>query len=225
MSKQCKGVNESEAKTKDQTKHARTDAKMSNTTAIIITVVIPLMLSGFLNFHANKPWILYFPLLGILVGLGYAGHLWIQSYYKHPVDASPRTAEVVQEAEAAKKQEPLIAPKSIDVTDAPSKLYDEISAAKPLQQDALRESLMGAKVRWLLKLSTVNSISSEKTLVMFDDGRGLAGATVAIEISNADKDILRLSEKGALYYVSGCISKLSLRTVWLDQGALEPYKP
>jgi hypothetical protein len=52
---------------------------MSTTTTIVICVVT-LLLGGLLNFYAHKTWILYLPLAGILLGLGYAGHLWIRSF-------------------------------------------------------------------------------------------------------------------------------------------------
>jgi hypothetical protein len=46
-------------------------ASKMNTATLVITIVVPLLLGGFFNFYGNKPWILYFPLLGTLLALGY----------------------------------------------------------------------------------------------------------------------------------------------------------
>jgi hypothetical protein len=54
--------------------------RMSNTTVFVLCVAVPLLLGGFINFYAHKPWILYFPLGGLLMLVGYIGHLAIQSY-------------------------------------------------------------------------------------------------------------------------------------------------
>ena len=51
---------------------------MSNTTTIVVCMVVPLLLGGFANFFAHKGWILYLPLAGFLVFIGYAGHLGIR---------------------------------------------------------------------------------------------------------------------------------------------------
>jgi hypothetical protein len=59
---------------------AKPKRRMSNTTVFVLCVVVPLLLGGFTNFFAHKCWILYFPLAGILIGLGYAGHLAIRTY-------------------------------------------------------------------------------------------------------------------------------------------------
>jgi len=52
---------------------------MSTTTTVIISIVVPLLLSAFFNFYGNRPWILYFPVLAILLGLGYTGYRYIYS--------------------------------------------------------------------------------------------------------------------------------------------------
>jgi hypothetical protein len=52
---------------------------MSTTTAVVLCTIIPLLLSGFLNHFAHKTWILYFPLIGIALGILYFGHLGIRS--------------------------------------------------------------------------------------------------------------------------------------------------
>ena len=57
---------------------------MSTTTAVVICTVVPLLLSGFLNYFAHKPWILYFPLLGIATCILYFGHLAIRSLDRPP---------------------------------------------------------------------------------------------------------------------------------------------
>ena len=62
---------------------------MSSTTTIILCVVVPMLLSGFISFYAHKTWILYLPLFGFLLGLGYLGHLAISSYAGEPKD-TPR---------------------------------------------------------------------------------------------------------------------------------------
>ena len=74
-------VNKAKTKPKKKKKASRRILGMSTTTTVIVTIVIPLLLSGFLNYYAHKPWILYFPLFGILLGLGYAGHLRIRALY------------------------------------------------------------------------------------------------------------------------------------------------
>jgi hypothetical protein len=53
---------------------------MSNTTVFILCVAVPLLLGGFANYFAHKAWILYLPLFGVLLLLGYLGHLAIQFY-------------------------------------------------------------------------------------------------------------------------------------------------
>jgi hypothetical protein len=53
---------------------------MSNTTILILCVAVPLLLGGFANYFAHKWWILYLPLTGALLLLGYLGHLAIRSY-------------------------------------------------------------------------------------------------------------------------------------------------
>jgi hypothetical protein len=45
---------------------------VSITATITITIIV-LLLSGFFNFYGNRPWILYFPLLGLLLCAGYIG--------------------------------------------------------------------------------------------------------------------------------------------------------
>lgn len=48
------------------------------TTLIVVCTIIPLLLSGFLNHFAHKPWILYFPLAALALGVLYFGHLAIR---------------------------------------------------------------------------------------------------------------------------------------------------
>lgn len=50
---------------------------MSTTTVIVLCVVVPLLLGGFANYFAHKWWILYLPLFGFIILLGYLGHLAI----------------------------------------------------------------------------------------------------------------------------------------------------
>ena len=57
---------------------------MSNTTTLILCVAVPLLLSGFANYFAHKSWILYLPLIGFLLLVGYLGHLAIRSYAYPP---------------------------------------------------------------------------------------------------------------------------------------------
>jgi hypothetical protein len=52
--------------------------RMSSTTIIVLCVVVPLLLGGFANYFAHKWWILYLPLFGFLLLLGYLGHLAIR---------------------------------------------------------------------------------------------------------------------------------------------------
>jgi hypothetical protein len=111
------------------------------------------------------------------------------------------------------------------VTQEPSKILDEISAAGPMQQDVVAKSFVGAKVRWLLKLSSVKLASEpihDETLVMFhDDGKD--AAIVCISISNDDKNLLRLSKKDDLFYVSGKIEKFYSSAIFLSDYKLESY--
>ena len=44
---------------------------MSTTAAILSTIIVPLLLSGFFNFYGDRPWILYFPLIGLVLGASY----------------------------------------------------------------------------------------------------------------------------------------------------------
>jgi hypothetical protein len=73
---------------------------MSNTTVNVICMIVPLLLSGFANFYAHKSWILYLPLAGILLLIGYVGHLAIRSAdetrseQKLPPAATPTPTQV-----------------------------------------------------------------------------------------------------------------------------------
>jgi hypothetical protein len=71
------GENDSQAHIKQEAKPKH--RRMSNTTVFVLCVAVPLLLGGFANFYAHKPWILYLPLFGLLLALGYGGHLAIQS--------------------------------------------------------------------------------------------------------------------------------------------------
>lgn len=44
-----------------------------------MVAVVSLLLSAFFNYYGNRPWILYFPLIGICGAIFYFGHLCIQS--------------------------------------------------------------------------------------------------------------------------------------------------
>jgi hypothetical protein len=77
---------------------------MSNTTLVVIWLIVPLMLSGFANYFAHKPWILYLPLFGFLLLFGYLGHLGIQSLDK--------SGSTVAETSAASVDPTVITPDS-----------------------------------------------------------------------------------------------------------------
>jgi hypothetical protein len=74
-----KRVQKSDRATQNKGKANNNLPLMSNTTVIVICVVVPLLLSGFANFFAHKTWILYFPLLGMATLIFYLGHLGIVS--------------------------------------------------------------------------------------------------------------------------------------------------
>gem|GEM_PF-3783555 len=99
-----KGKNKSNAPSKHKAKPQ--SKRVSNTTTLILCVAVPLLLSGFLNFFAHKRWILYFPLIGGLLLLGYLGHLAIRSYSYPKLDPGPRfsvTPEVLLIGHPAKQ--------------------------------------------------------------------------------------------------------------------------
>jgi hypothetical protein len=70
---------ETDTTPKDKTKRHPGHCIVSLTTLIIICLIVPLLLGGFTNFFAHKTWILYFPLFGVLLLIGYLGHLGIRS--------------------------------------------------------------------------------------------------------------------------------------------------
>jgi hypothetical protein len=80
--KEC--VDKSDTKTSEKDKR-EPRRRMSQTTTIIIGIVVPLLLSGFLNHFAHKNWILYFPVIGIALAVIYFGHLGIKSLNKSNV--------------------------------------------------------------------------------------------------------------------------------------------
>ena len=65
VSQQHERVNEPKTEAQKQANGVGGPFSMDNTTTVIITVIV-LFLSGFFNYHGNKPWILYFPLAGVL---------------------------------------------------------------------------------------------------------------------------------------------------------------
>jgi hypothetical protein len=74
-----KRINKSESKADRKAKPHSDKRAMSNTTTVVVCMVVPLLLSGFANFYAHKWWILYLPLAGALLLAGYLGHLAIIS--------------------------------------------------------------------------------------------------------------------------------------------------
>lgn len=116
---------------------------------------------------------------------------------------------------------------------SPKAITDEISAVRPMQRDAIAKSFIGAEVRWLLNFYSVDSLGGD-TFVSFRDGpspktiddflnRKGDVVVVCIGISDGDKNLLRLAEKDAPFYVSGTVSGCSPAAVNLSNCKLEPY--
>jgi hypothetical protein len=82
--------NKTEATSQNKTKPQF--ERMSNTTTLILGVAVPLLLSGFANYFAHKSWILYLPLIGFLLLVGYLGHLAIRSY-AYPIKQLDKTTD------------------------------------------------------------------------------------------------------------------------------------
>ena len=68
---------------------------MSVTTTIVLSILVPLLLSGFLNHFAHKNWILYFPLIGIALAILYFGHLGISSLNKADIVPPKERPDVI----------------------------------------------------------------------------------------------------------------------------------
>jgi hypothetical protein len=97
-----KGSNKGESEDKPETEPKRERKKrVSNTTILIVCVAVPLLLGGFANYFAHKWWILYFPLAGALLLLGYAGHLAIRAHAGQVVHPEKKSTQATNPAQVA----------------------------------------------------------------------------------------------------------------------------
>jgi hypothetical protein len=107
----------------------------------------------------------------------------------------------------------------------PLGILGEINAVRPMQQDAIANSFIGAKVRWLLKFDSVSPIG-DKTYVNFTDRSDPnILCVVCLAISDDDKNLLRLADRNALFFVSGAISEATPFRLSLSNCKLESYSP
>jgi hypothetical protein len=112
---------------------------MTSNTGLIVSIVVPLLLSGFLNFYGQRPWILYFPLLGIVILILYVGHGYIQSVSKKEKDAT--TAQTPEPSAGSTATSSPTAPVSNKTESSPhvdqffaGEVFQELSTAQELSK-------------------------------------------------------------------------------------------
>jgi hypothetical protein len=198
------------------------------TTALI--AIFYFSLNVIMNYFANNPRLFYFPAI-----VACFAFCWIVLSGTHKFVTSQLNGNTSTNlVETGNNLTINIPPKmggSI-TTPSPSKIEDEISAARPMQQDAIAKSFIGAKVRWFLYFSSVND-SGFGFIAVFKDVKASKTPSERLQdafptvilckgISNEDKNLLRLAEKDSPFFVSGTISDCK-SAVSLSNCKLEAY--
>ena len=126
-----------------------------------------------------------------------------------PINASPTPAATRQVSELT-----------------PMQIIAEIRTARPILQDDIAQSFIGAHVRWLLALFSINKDSDGSIAAIFDDGsKGGATSmtTVSFYLSDDETNQLRLAQKGSLFYATGTILHIYGDLILLKDTTMEPY--
>jgi hypothetical protein len=186
------------------------------TTALV--AVFYFSLNVIMNYFANNPRLFYFP--AIVVCFAFC---WIVLSGTHKFVSSqlngtaPTNSTELKLVETGNNLTANIPPKASDsiTTLSPAAILDEINAVRPMQQDAIRKSFIGAKVRWLLYFSAVDNsygfIAAFKNVTIEKAQSdilkyGFPKVILCMGISEEDKNLLRLAGKDSPFYVSSGVA-------------------
>jgi hypothetical protein len=219
----------------EKTKQSLFDWVKNHKITVTLFAVFYFSLNVIMNYFGNNPRMLFFPAVVACIAFCWIVLSGTHKFVTSQLNETTPTNLVEMDKNLPPENQPTtglttnispIVDGSI-TTPRPLAIMREIKSARPMQQDAIAKSFIRAKVRWLLNLNSIEHSGDKPLIVFLEQKQPGVDYDVAVVlcrgVSDEDKNLLRLAEKGSQFYVSGTISDCSSTGITLSDCRLESY--